>query len=218
MHGVLLYVAHSWPQPVVRTLLLLALWSLSGRQGPIALVVWPWLLWLWYLFAAACPDLCRHPLWREGRWLLWHGQRLILLGYLGWALYEMKGETISHLASDGLVLGCGCQVCGREEPWVEVVHQEDGGYQATLCGHFVVTIAGDDPFRKRLLMIFLRLLDVPGHRGTRPTRDGRRPFVPQLQLAQWFQLPQPDISRIEGYWVQGAWPELLSKCTPEILT
>jgi transposase-like protein len=218
LHGALNYVAHSWSQPVVRTLLLLALWSLSGRQGPIALVVWPWLLWLWYLFAAACPDLCRHPLWRDGQWLLWQGQRLILLGYLGWALYEMKGETISHLASDGLVLGCGCQVCGREEPWVEVVHQEDGGYQATLCGHFVVTIAGDDPFRKRLLMIFLRLLDVPGHRGTRPTRDGRRPFVPQLQLAQWFQLPQPDISRIEGYWVQGAWPELLSKCTPEILT
>jgi len=218
LHGVLRYIARSWPQPVVRTLLLITLWSLSGRQVPMALVGWPWLLWLWYLLAAACPGLCRHALWREGQWLLWQGQRLILLGYLGWALHEMKGETCSDTASDGLILGMGCQVCGREEPWVEVVHQEDGGYQATLCGHFVVTIAGGDPFRKRLLMIFLRLLDVPGHRGTRPTRDGRRPFVPQLQLAQWFQLPQPDISRIEGYWVRGAWPELLSKCTPEILT
>ncbi len=31
-------------------------------------------------------------------------------------------------------------------------------------------------------------------------------------------MPQPDISRDEGYWQQGGWPELLSRCTPEILT
>jgi len=176
------------------------------------------LLWLWHVLAAACPGLCHRPLWRTGRWLLWQSQRLILVGYLGWAWYEMRDEAVSHTASGDLVLGFGCQVCGREGPWVEVVRQEDGGHQATLCGHFTITVAGDDPFRKRLLMLFLRLLDAPGHRGTRPTRDGRRPFVPQLQLAQWFHLPQPDISRVEGYYLRGAWPELLGQCTPEILT
>jgi transposase-like protein len=65
----------------------------------------------------------------------------------------------------------------------------------------------------------LRLLEVPGqHRGSRRTRDERTPFVPQMQIAEWFGLPQPDISRVEGYWLRGAWPELLSRCTPEILT
>jgi transposase-like protein len=217
-HGMLQYMMRSWPQPFVRTFLLAILWSLAGRQGPVALIGWPWLLWLWHLLAAACPELRHQLLWRAGRGLLWQSQRLILLGYLGGALHQMRENAVFHTTSGGLVLRFGCQVCGDEKPRVDVIHQEDGGYQATLCGHFVVTVAGDDPFRKRLLMLFLRLLDAPGHRGTRPTRDGRRPFVPQLQLAQWFQLPQPDISRIEGYWVRGAWPELLSQCTPEILT
>jgi transposase len=42
--------------------------------------------------------------------------------------------------------------------------------------------------------------------------------VRQQQAALWFGIPQPDISRVEGYWVRGAWPELLSQCTEEILT
>jgi len=80
-------------------------------------------------------------------------------------------------------------------------------------------VAGDDPFRARLLMLFLRGLDAPGQgRGSRRTREGRMPFVRQQQLSAWFHLPQPDISRIEGYWQRGAWPELLGQGTPEILT
>jgi transposase-like protein/DNA-directed RNA polymerase subunit RPC12/RpoP len=39
-----------------------------------------------------------------------------------------------------------------------------------------------------------------------------------MQVSEWFGLPQPDISRVEGYWLRGAWPQLLSRCTPEILT
>jgi len=66
-------------------------------------------------------------------------------------------------------------------------------------------MASDDPIRARLLMLFLRLLEVPGQRrGSRRTRDGRTPFVRQQETAAWFALPQPDISRVEGYWVRGA--------------
>jgi hypothetical protein len=66
--------------------------------------------------------------------------------------------------------GLGCVVCHREEPWVEAVQQEeDGSYTATLCGHFTLHVAGDHPFRVRLLMLFLQLLEVPG-----PQRGGRR--------------------------------------------
>lgn len=218
------YVVRSWPQAFLRSLLLGVLWSLSGRRGPILLLVgWPWVLWLWQGAAAGWPELSHQSLWRGGRWLLWQGQRLLLVGYLGLAVRQVRpvyGEEIASRGPvPGLLLGLGCQVCGQDEPWVELTCEEDGSYQATVCGHFRLQVGGDDPFRARCLMLFLRLLEVPGqYRGSRRTRDGRAPFVRQRQLAEWFGLPQPDISRVEGYWLRGAWPELLSQCTPEILT
>jgi transposase-like protein/DNA-directed RNA polymerase subunit RPC12/RpoP len=217
------YVVRSWPQAFLRSLLLAVLWSLSGRQGPVLVVGWPWLLWLWQAAAASWPELSQEPMWRAGRWLLWQGQRVLLVGYVGLALHEGRqadgAEIVSRKPASGLLLGLGCQQCGKEEPWVEVTCQDDGSYQATLCGHFSLQVSGDDPYRARLLMMFLRLLEVPGqHRGSRRTRDGRTPFVRQMQVSKWFGLPQPDISRVEGYWLRGAWPELLSQCTPEILT
>ena len=67
--------------------------------------------------------------------------------------------------------------------------------------------------------LFLRLLDKPGEqRGSRRTRDGRTPFVRQMQLVDWFGWPDPDISRLEGYWLRGDWANLLSQCAPEVLT
>jgi hypothetical protein len=52
-----------------------------------------------------------------------------------------------------------------------VARQADGSYQATLCGHFTLTVAGDHAFRMRLLVLFLSLLDVPGlARGSRRTQ------------------------------------------------
>jgi hypothetical protein len=70
-----------------------------------------------------------------------------------------------------------------------------------------------------MLMLFLRLLEVPGsQRGGRRTRDGRTPFIAQEKLAAWFGMPQPDISRIEKYWLEGDWANLLSLKTAEVLT
>jgi transposase-like protein len=83
----------------------------------------------------------------------------------------------------------------------------------------MLPVAGDDPFRIRLLWLFLRLLEEPGQqrRGGR-TQDGRAPFVSQVQVAEWFDLPQPNVSRIEGYWRAGDWPNLLSLKAAEVLT
>jgi hypothetical protein len=217
------YLADSWGQPVLRSLGLGVLWLLSGCRGPGAIVGWPWLLWLWQAVAVGWPELSRQPLWSAGRWLLWQGQRVLLVGYVGLALYQARGAAEEEIAfgppARGILLGLGCQQCDHQEPWVEVTGREDGGYQATLCGHFTLQVSGDDPFRARLLMLFLRLLEVPAHqRGSRRTRDGRTPFVRQRQVAAWFKKPQPDISRVEGYWLRGAWPQLLSQCTPELLT
>jgi transposase-like protein len=217
------YARCSWPQPVLRSFLLALFWSLSGGQGPALLIAWPWLLWLWQGIAIGWPEWSQQPIWRGSHWLLWQGQRLLLVGYGGLAVRQVRGDSgqgpEDWTPGQGLVFGLGCQVCGREEPWVEVIQGEDGSYQATLCGHFTLHVPGDHPFRARLLMLFLRLLGAPGHhRGSRRTRDGRTPLVRQQQVAGWFNLPQPDVSRVEGYWQRAAWPELLSQCTPEILT
>jgi len=147
---------------------------------------------------------------------------VLVVGYLGLALYQAwsgVGEGCSERPVSGALLGMGCLMYGREGAWAEVIRQEDGSYQATICGHLVIRVTSEDPIRARLLMLFLRLLEEPGHtRGSRRTRDGRTPLVRQQQVADWFQVPQPDISRVEGYWVRGAWSELLSQCTAEILT
>jgi transposase-like protein/DNA-directed RNA polymerase subunit RPC12/RpoP len=146
-----------------------------------------------------------------------------MVGYLGLALRQIKSVEGQigrrHPPLPCLFLGMSCPHCGHEEPWVEVVRQDDGGYQATLCGHYIIQVPGDHPFRARMLMLVLSWLDVPDHhRGSRRTREGRTPFVRQTHLSAWFGLSQPVVSRIMGYWQRGAWPELLGQGTPEILT
>jgi len=217
------YAGHSWRQPLLRSLALGVLWWASGRRGHVLIVGWPWVVWLWQGAAAGWPELCRQRVWRGGCWLLWQGQRMLVVGYLYLALDGVRSVAGERLTANRpapyLTLGVCCPTCEREEPWVDVTRQEDGGYEATLCGHFTVRVSGDDPLRARLLMLLLRLLDVPGQtRGSRRTREGRTPFVRQQQAAAWFGLPQPDISRVEGYWLRGAWPALLSQSTEEILT
>ena len=220
---------HTGHLPVLRSLLLGVLWHLSGQPGPAWVCLVPWAVWLWQNAGVFWPWLGRQPEWRGLGWLLWQGQRGLLVGYLGLALGALARFQLPtcHLPTLGLraagpspwLLGLGCLVCGRPEPWAAVGSAEDGSYTATLCGHFTLRVAGDNPLRVRLLMLFLRLLEVPGpQRGGRRTRDGRTPFVSQEQLSGWLQLPQPDISRVEKYWVEGDWPNLLSLNTAEVLT
>ncbi len=40
------------------------------------------------------------------------------------------------------MMGLGCTLCGREEPWVDVVQEEGGSYRATICGHFTLPVKG----------------------------------------------------------------------------
>ena len=192
--------------------------------------------WLWQGVGVGWPGLRKQTVWVWGVQGLWQVQRMVLVGYLGLALSPpQRGD----LASWGLGLGClvcpqeqpqvtvTCPqeepevivTCPQEEPQVTVVRQTDGSSQATLSGHFTLTVAGDQPFRRRLLVLFLSLLDAPGAtRGSRRTRDGRTPWVRQLQLAEWFGVPQPDISRWLQYWQTADWANLLSLHSAEVLT
>jgi len=105
------------------------------------------------------------------------------------------------------------------EPTVEVVRDETGVYDVRLQGEFRFQVNGEVEFYKRMLVIFLGLLEVPGEqRGSRRTRDGRTPFVRQEQMSEWFGVPHPVISRWFGYWLAQDWRRLLSQRWGEVLT
>jgi hypothetical protein len=222
------WIEATWRIALARSLALGGLWLASGRWELRWLSGVPWLVWLWQAAGWVWPGLRRQPEWQGVNWLLGQGQRLAWVGGLGLVLGRVVGEQVDDLVqapfqtgegATPLALGLGCVVGGREERWVNVQRQADGSYQAELGGHFILPVAGDDPFRIRLLWLFLRLWEEPGRkrRGGR-TQDGRAPFVSQLQIAEWFDLPQPNVSRIEGYWRAADWPNLLSSKAAEVLT
>lgn len=203
------------------------LWYWSG--GPAWLVGLPWAAWGWQVLGVCCPWVQRQAEWRAVRWLWQQAERLALIWALSWPLEAgvrmlVWGQSPfprgQAAMSTPLMTGAwACVICGSDAPAVTVAADEDGGYTATLCGHFTLQVAGDDPFRKRLLVLFLRLLEVPGQtRGSRRTRDERMPFVRQQELAAALGIPQPDLSRWEGYWLAGDWRRLLSLHTAEVLT
>ena len=88
-----------------------------------------------------------------------------------------------------------------------------------MSGEFDLYINGQVLFYKRMLVIFLRLLEAPGEtRGSRRTRDGRTPAVRQQELEQKLDVPQPHISLWMKYWHTQDWRRLLSRKTSDVLT
>jgi len=221
------HVQRSWRVPLLRSGLLGLLWYWSGGLGPVWLIGLPWAKWGWDVLGLCWPWMRRQAEWNAVRWFGRQLERLVLIWALSWPLRAgfrmlMLGQLPALNTPMGVnipwTLGAGV-ACGSETPTVSVVADEDGGYTAALTGHFTLHVAGDDPFRKRLLILFLRLLEVPGQtRGSRRTRDGRTPFVRQQDLAASFGIPQPDISRWERYYLAGDWRRLLSLHSAEVLT
>jgi transposase-like protein len=139
--------------------------------------------------------------------LLWHS------GDASLNPWHMPGQALSCTAS------LGCVFCGRQEPWVDVVTEADGSYTASLCGHFTFRMASDDVFQQRMAVHFLLQLEGAGpQRSGRRTRDGRTPFVSQQKVSTWFDIPQPVVSRLEKYWRDKDWANLLSLTAGEVLT
>jgi hypothetical protein len=141
---------------------------------------------------------------------LWVSQQIGAAGGLqGWGLavgmgmQRMEGAALSH----------------AEEPYVAVEEEEDGTYHVCLSGTFELHIDGQVTFYKRMLVVFLGLLEVSGEtRGSRRTRDGRTPFVRQQQMESWFGVPQSHISLWFKYWLEQDWEHLLSRRWGAVLT
>jgi hypothetical protein len=219
------YLARSWPPALLRSLLVALLWAGSGCPGSPWLLVLPLGLWLGQAGLVGWPHLRQSLAGRVLGWLLTHSLPALLGALSGWGLrrwlFPMPGTPVleAPTLSAAVPLLGGCVYCNRDAPYVDVQPGAAGGYEATLDGHFTLRVAGDDPFRARCLLLFLRLLESPQpRRHSRPAPDGRRSFVRQTELATWFGCPQPDISRWEGYWQQGDWANLLSLHCPEVLT
>jgi transposase-like protein len=214
------WLREGWRVPAGRSLMIGMLWFTSGQWGSVWLSGLPWLVWLWQHSRWVWPGLGRQPEWRLLGWLLWQGQRLVVVGYLGLMVESwLRGGSMGQPLSGSWEASVGCVVCGRREPWGAVVRQADGSYRGELCGHFRLGVSGDEPFRMRLLILFLRLLEIEGpERVIGRTRDDRAPFVRQSQIAAWFEVPQPNVSRWERYWLAGNWADLLSLKSAEVLT
>lgn len=208
----------SWRVPLVRSMTLAALWLASGKAGPAWIVLLPWATWAWQAVGVLCPSLAWQPEWRFLRQVAREGERLLLGVYLGLALRHLLiGFRSASPGWRSSLSGLGLLCAG---PTVQVHHDQEGGrYTAELEGRLTLAVADDDPFRLRLFVLFLLLLEDPaGHRGSRRTRDGRTPFVRQQWLAQALDLYQPHISLWLRYWLQGDWRRLLSQHSGEVLT
>ncbi|MCP3885772.1 MAG: hypothetical protein GY700_09915, partial [Propionibacteriaceae bacterium] len=135
--------------------------------------------------------------------LMWVGQQVL----------AMRGSGVW-----GLALGMSLQSQATE---ASVVVEQDGEgiYHVRLSGEFELYVDGNVGFYKRMLIIFLGLLDVPGEtRRSRRTRDGRTPFCRQEQMAEWFEVTHPEISRWNDYWLRQDWRRMLSQRRGEVLT
>ena len=198
------YVQHTWLQPCVQGLVLHLLCLRHGHVGVAWGVLVPWLAWAWPLSGLLWPSLTRFPEWWVVHRLATHLRTTPLWLVIGVLLDQGMGQQ-------------GCLAIGLGT--VGVRHdRERRCYTADLDGHFTLTMAADDPFRLRLFILALRCLDDGTPRGSRRTRSGQTPAVRQQMLAAALGVPQPDISRWEGYWQARDWRRLLSQYAPEILT
>jgi transposase-like protein len=201
------WMRRSWVVALVRSETLLLLAVLPGHEEWVWGCVLPWTSWLWRGVGAACPRWRRWVVYRGVDCLLEEASRVVLYGLVIWWFVEQVQSAGDQYAVSGLCIG-GIHPGSQ----VEITEDEDGMCHVRLRGEFDLHIDGKVPFYKRMLVILLRQLEVPGEtRGSRRTRDGRTPFVRQQQLERDLGVPQPNISRWMRYWQNQDWRRLLSQ-------
>jgi transposase-like protein len=208
------WMKRSWVVVAVRSEVVLLLVFLTGRWEWQGLCLLPWVIWSWKGLGVAWPGLGKHPLYQGVGHLLEEAGRLALLGLvLLWLAEELA--TLEARGSYAVLVWGGVS----QEPRVEAEEDEEGWIHVQFRGEFELHLDGNVEFYKRMLIIFLGLLEVPGERRrSRRTRDGRTPFVRQQQMAAWLGIPQPHISRWCNYWLNQDWRRMLSQRMGDVLT
>ena len=234
------YGRQSWEQPLLRSLLLFGLWQLSGERSGGWTVWLPWLEWGVTLLRVSLPWLGQQIEMRVVAWgLKWLrlGSVWLLGGVVVWqyrpampamavgknTLLRLRSGQAWSLVMSLPVLGCvqhnkTAFPQQKEKAQVTVVREREQ-YRITLAGPLSMTLPVGRSFWLRMVILLLRQLESEQPRcGSRATRDRRRPFVSQQQLAAWFGVKQPEISRWEQYLLAENWSDLLSLNTPLVLT
>jgi transposase-like protein len=213
-----IWLRRHWMVTAVRSEALMLLVFLTDSQAWEWVWLLPWIVWLWKGMGVLWPDLGRQRWhWGVGR-LMEEASRVVLVG-LGMVWLAQFLSVLGEGSPCALAVGSVDQWVEVNLPHIEVEGDEAGMYHVRISGEFEIHIDGNIEINKRVLVIFLGLLQVPGEsRGSRRTRDGRTPFVRQEQMAAWFDVPQPHISRWNKYWLEGNWRGLLSQQKGEVLT
>jgi transposase-like protein len=208
----------SWMVAAARSEALMGLVFVTGSRDWEWAWVLPWLAWMWKGLGVAQPCLGRRRWYRlVGR--MWDEAGRVALLWLAvrWAHQHTPSEGQYGICSVGI--GSVATAQGMDGAYIEVTKDDTGVYDVRLSGTFELHVDGTVEFYKRVLVIFLGLLEVPGEtRGSRRTRDGRTPFVRQERLAAWFEVPQPHISLWFKYWLERDWRRMLSQKWGEVLT
>jgi hypothetical protein len=210
------WMRRSWQVAAIRSGTLLVLSCLNYRPRWSWVSVLPWVVWIWRGLGVAWPGLERQVLYRAVGRVWEEGSRWALIG-LG-VMWLVKQTPVGQ-SMGMLPMGMCVGVARERSPRVEVKEDEEGWYHVQLKGELELHVDGKVAVYKRVLIIFLGLLEVAGEtRGSRRTRDGRTPFVRQEQMAAWFGVPQPHISCWNKYWLERDWRGLLSQLWGEVLT
>ena len=206
------WMRRSWTVVVIRSEALLAWVALSGHTEWRWLCLLPWIEWLWKGIGVVWPSLRRQALYSVLSRLVTEAYRLAFVGLGAYVLvHGVRSAQNGGAYVPSLALGSVSSV--------DVKQDEEGVYHVHLQGEFELSVDGKVPFYVRMLILFLGQLEVRGEtRGSRRTREGRTPFVRQQQLAAWFDVRQPVISRWMGYWLDQDWRRLLSQQAREVLT
>ena len=210
------WMRQSWSVAALRSVLILLLLFLTDWWEWHWLCLLPWAEWAGEGLAVAWPALGRQPGYRMYLRLGETARRWMLVGLLLLTLVDLVLGIVPTEAGQWMVMGVGAGSV-TQAPQVNVSEDSQGIYQVTLRGEFRLQVNGKVEFYKRILIIFLYLLEGD-RRGSRWTRDGRTPLVRQEQLADWFGVPHPSVSRWTKYWLTQDWRRLLSRRQGEPLT
>jgi hypothetical protein len=170
------WVRRSWVIPAIRSEALMVLVLLSEAREWEWVWVVPWVAWLWKGAGVAWPRLGRQPVYEGIGWVWERASGVALVG-LGLTWANRRLPVVGAWDIRALVIGGCIQGCASKS---RVAIEQDGGgvYHVQLSGTFEMHVNGNVEFYKRMLVIFLGLLEVPGEtRRSRRTRDGRTPFV-----------------------------------------
>ena len=206
----------SWMVPAARSEALMALAFVTGSREWVCIL--PWVAWGWKGLGVVQPNLGRQGWYRlVGRMWDEAGRAALLWLAMRWIHQHAPGEGQYGVSSVGI--GSVVAAEGMDGAYIGVTEDDTGMYHVRLSGTFELHVDGTVEFYKRVLVIFLGLLEVPGEtRGSRRTRDGRTPFVRQERLGAWFEVPQPHISLWFKYWLERDWRRMLSQKWGEVLT